>query len=409
MEVASSESNVSHKVYQWSPPTCHQYLCCLTKGPKGYGFTLCKNRDKPGLYVIKVKKGLPAEKAGLWNGAYIMEVNGINTKGKSIEDVGQMIATSDTTRLLVVFKDTYLCHTMCKIPRITVYLKDPLLQPLSKATAVNEKLEKSENIAMSALVKDFQAHDLEREKIIAGYDPRLEEQDEPSATKDANDIVIHCDGIDGEKQKLLFEGILQHSVELFTLKRNTMLLTCQSAEEVDRILATGEFKIDGKELHVEAWNESSFEVDAYHMKLEGLDENTPFKLVSLFIELNSGRRHLDFDVDYAIDGREAIVTFCKPIAWKVFQKTCSICKLYGRAILATPLQMTKWLCVEGFPSSTNMFTLHQYFQKEAEICGGNINRMSMEEHKQMAYLQFDSSEGKLKSQNVINILFSRCS
>ena len=46
----------------------------------------------------------------------------------------------------------------------------------------------------------------------------------------ANDIVIHCDGIDGEEQKLLFEGILQHSVELFTLKRNTMLLTCQTAE-----------------------------------------------------------------------------------------------------------------------------------------------------------------------------------
>uniref|UniRef100_UPI00358F6F10 uncharacterized protein n=1 Tax=Myxine glutinosa TaxID=7769 RepID=UPI00358F6F10 len=208
-----------------------------------------------------------------------------------------------------------------------------------------------------------------------------------------NDILIHCDGIDGEKQKLFFEGILHHRVELFTLKRNTMLLTCQTAEEVNTILATGKYKIDGKELHIEARNGSSFDIDAYHVKLEGLDENTPLKLVTSFIEQSSGCSHLDFNVDYAKNGKAAIITFLQPIAWKGFQKACSSRKLHNRDILATPMQMTKWLFVEGLPSNITMAALHQYFQREAEICGGDINNILMTKDNQMAYLQFDSSEG----------------
>uniref|UniRef100_UPI00358F2ACA uncharacterized protein n=2 Tax=Myxine glutinosa TaxID=7769 RepID=UPI00358F2ACA len=378
----------SHKAIQSCSPNHHQYLCCLDKGHRGFGFTLCTNKDKLEHYVKKVKGR--AEKAGLWNGAYIIKINGINVEGKRPEDVAHMISTLETINLLVVTEETYHCHKICKIPLTTLHWKESVLQPAPKAADKKEKQDNSANIMKSAAIHSL---DSEESNFTAEHFALSEERDEPSTKKGENDILIHCDGIDGEKQKLLFEGILHHRVELFTLKRNTMLLTCQTAEEVNTILATGKYKIDGKELHIEARNGSSFDIDAYHMKLEGLDENTPLKLVTSFIEESSGRSHLDFNVDYAKNGKAAIITFLQPIAWKGFQKACSSRKLHNRDILATPMQMTKWLFVEGLPSNITMAALHQYFQREAEICGGDINNILMTKDNQMAYLQFDSSEG----------------
>uniref|UniRef100_UPI00358EF86F uncharacterized protein n=1 Tax=Myxine glutinosa TaxID=7769 RepID=UPI00358EF86F len=272
----------SHKAIQSCSPNHHQYLCCLDKGHKGFGFTLSTSKDKLEHYVKKVKGR--AEKAGLWNGAYIMKINGINVEGKRPEDVAQMISTLETINLLVVTKETYHCHKICKIPLTTLHWKESVLQPVPKAADKKEKQDNSANIMKSAsihsldleesnftaeyfalseerdqpstkkesvlqpvpkaadkkekeddsanIMKSASIHslDLEESNFTAEHFALSEERDEPSTKKGENDILIHCDGIDGEKQKLLFEGILQHSVELFTLKRNTMLLTCQTAE-----------------------------------------------------------------------------------------------------------------------------------------------------------------------------------
>uniref|UniRef100_UPI00358FE72D Na(+)/H(+) exchange regulatory cofactor NHE-RF3-like n=1 Tax=Myxine glutinosa TaxID=7769 RepID=UPI00358FE72D len=111
----------SHKAIQSCSPNHHQYLCCLDKGHRGFGFTLCTNKDKLEHYVKKVKGR--AEKAGLWNGAYIIKINGINVEGKRPEDVAHMISTLETINLLVVTEETYHCHKICKIPLSTLHWK----------------------------------------------------------------------------------------------------------------------------------------------------------------------------------------------------------------------------------------------------------------------------------------------
>ncbi|XP_007957868.1 Na(+)/H(+) exchange regulatory cofactor NHE-RF1 [Orycteropus afer afer] len=82
-------------------------LCCLEKGPNGYGFHLHGEKGKVGQFIRLVEPGSPAEKAGLLAGDRLVEVNGENVEKETHQQVVSRIrAALNAVRLLVVDPDT---------------------------------------------------------------------------------------------------------------------------------------------------------------------------------------------------------------------------------------------------------------------------------------------------------------
>ncbi|XP_012893499.1 PREDICTED: Na(+)/H(+) exchange regulatory cofactor NHE-RF1 [Dipodomys ordii] len=78
-------------------------LCCLEKGPNGYGFHLHGEKGKVGQFIRLVEPGSPAEKAGLLAGDRLVEVNGENVEKETHQQVVSRIrAALSAVRLLVV-------------------------------------------------------------------------------------------------------------------------------------------------------------------------------------------------------------------------------------------------------------------------------------------------------------------
>ncbi|XP_004693532.1 PREDICTED: Na(+)/H(+) exchange regulatory cofactor NHE-RF1 [Condylura cristata] len=82
-------------------------LCCLEKGPNGYGFHLHGEKGKTGQFIRLVEPGSPAEKAGLLAGDRLVEVNGENVEKETHQQVVSRIrAAPSAVRLLVVDPET---------------------------------------------------------------------------------------------------------------------------------------------------------------------------------------------------------------------------------------------------------------------------------------------------------------
>uniref|UniRef100_A0A8C3CGJ1 SLC9A3 regulator 1 n=1 Tax=Cairina moschata TaxID=8855 RepID=A0A8C3CGJ1_CAIMO len=78
-------------------------LCCLEKGPDGYGFHLHGEKGKPGQFIRLVEAGSPAERSGLLAGDRLLEVDGANVERESHQQVVERIrAAAGSVRLLVV-------------------------------------------------------------------------------------------------------------------------------------------------------------------------------------------------------------------------------------------------------------------------------------------------------------------
>ncbi|KAI4904562.1 hypothetical protein NFI96_029625 [Prochilodus magdalenae] len=98
--------SLPHKDVQANLP-CPR-LCVLHKEDTGFGFNLACVQNEPGTYIGQVAAGRAGERAGLWEGDVIVEVNGQNVEQEHFEEVLRLIKKGGTPlRLLVVERTGY--------------------------------------------------------------------------------------------------------------------------------------------------------------------------------------------------------------------------------------------------------------------------------------------------------------
>ncbi|KFQ23162.1 Na(+)/H(+) exchange regulatory cofactor NHE-RF3, partial [Merops nubicus] len=99
-------------------------ICKMVKGPSGFGFSLNMIKTKPGLFINEVQNHGPADRAGVENDDFLVEVNGVNVINESYDKVVARIQDSgDRLTLLVCSKDAYKYFQSQNIP-ITVSMAD---------------------------------------------------------------------------------------------------------------------------------------------------------------------------------------------------------------------------------------------------------------------------------------------
>ncbi|NWR81434.1 NHRF1 protein, partial [Centropus unirufus] len=114
-------------------------LCCMKKGPNGYGFNLHSDKSRPGQYVRAVDPDSPAEAAGLAAQDRIIEVNGVCMEGKQHADVVAAIkAGGDEAKLLVVDVLTDEFFKKCKVVPSEEHLAGPLPEPVANGDVGKE-------------------------------------------------------------------------------------------------------------------------------------------------------------------------------------------------------------------------------------------------------------------------------
>ncbi|KAG6925492.1 putative PDZ domain-containing protein PDZK1P1, partial [Chelydra serpentina] len=101
-------------------------ICRLVKGPSGFGFRLNETKNMPMQFIKEIRKGGPADAAGLEEEDILVEVNGMNVLNETYDKVVAKISDSgDRLTLLVCRKATYEYFKSQNIP-ITASLADQL-------------------------------------------------------------------------------------------------------------------------------------------------------------------------------------------------------------------------------------------------------------------------------------------
>ncbi|NXG21392.1 NHRF3 protein, partial [Grallaria varia] len=98
-------------------------ICKMVKGSSGFGFSLNMIKNKPGLFISEVQNHGPADRAGVENDDFLVEVNGVNVINESYDKVVARIRNSDGLTLLVCSKDAYRYFQGQNIP-ITASMAD---------------------------------------------------------------------------------------------------------------------------------------------------------------------------------------------------------------------------------------------------------------------------------------------
>uniref|UniRef100_A0A8D0L8B6 PDZ domain containing 1 n=1 Tax=Sphenodon punctatus TaxID=8508 RepID=A0A8D0L8B6_SPHPU len=104
-------------------------ICKPVKGLDGFGFHLNAIKNLPGQFIKEVKKGRPADTAGLEEDDILVEVNGVNVVNESYEKVvGRIHDAGDRLTLLVCSEEAYEYFKSQNIA-ITASIADPVSEP----------------------------------------------------------------------------------------------------------------------------------------------------------------------------------------------------------------------------------------------------------------------------------------
>ena len=96
-------------------------LCHLVKGDGGYGFFL---RDEDGVHVLdRIEDGGGADKAGVKNRDYVIEVNGENVESCDHDKVCNKNAIKNVSFLICFFHyEQYCIKYIVRLPQIRTKL-----------------------------------------------------------------------------------------------------------------------------------------------------------------------------------------------------------------------------------------------------------------------------------------------
>lgn len=145
-------------------------LCCLEKGPNGYGFHLHGEKGKVGQFIRLVEPSSPAERAGLLAGDRLVEVNGENVEKETHQQVVNRIRASlNAVRLLVVDPETDE-----RLQKLGVQIREELIRPQEgpgqaepPATA-EERGASSENEVQAAVPEPHESEKSHPERVSGG-------------------------------------------------------------------------------------------------------------------------------------------------------------------------------------------------------------------------------------------------
>ncbi|KAK2497515.1 hypothetical protein MC885_008925 [Smutsia gigantea] len=196
-------------------------LCCLEKGPNGYGFHLHGEKGKIGQFNRLVEPDSPAEKAGLlagdrlvevnvrtwrtrptgrWSGRrlrakdHIVELNGVCMEGKQHGDVVSAIkAGGEETKLLVVDKETDEFFQKCKVIPSQEHLHSPLPEPFTNGEIQKENshealAEVASESARPALARSTSSDN--SEELNSQDSPKKQGSAAPSSTSSSSDPIL---------------------------------------------------------------------------------------------------------------------------------------------------------------------------------------------------------------------------
>lgn len=146
-------------------------LCCLEKGPNGYGFHLHGEKGKVGQFIRLVEPGSPAERAGLLAGDRLVEVNGENVEKETHQQVVSRIrAALNAVRLLVVDPETDE-----RLQKLGVQVREEMLRVQEGPTqaeppaAAETQEAGGENEPQAAAQEPREAEKSRSERVSAGW------------------------------------------------------------------------------------------------------------------------------------------------------------------------------------------------------------------------------------------------
>ncbi|KAM6986718.1 Na(+)/H(+) exchange regulatory cofactor NHE-RF3 [Aplochiton taeniatus] len=119
-------------------------LCKMDKSPAGYGFHLNGIQGVCGQYIKEVVKGGAADREGLEDGHFVIEVNGVNVEQSTHEEAVALIRNSGSSLvLLVADKATY---EQLKARGTAIAARPPRASPVPKhqPAALEEVIEEAE-------------------------------------------------------------------------------------------------------------------------------------------------------------------------------------------------------------------------------------------------------------------------
>ncbi|XP_007439349.1 Na(+)/H(+) exchange regulatory cofactor NHE-RF4 [Python bivittatus] len=99
-------------------------LCCVSKGPNGFGFSVSAPEGVTGIFQLSVLQDGPAHKAGVLHGSWLLELNGVSVKNWTTAQLNQKLKQSSSPMgLLMIDSRSEEAYQQCGV-KVTAALAD---------------------------------------------------------------------------------------------------------------------------------------------------------------------------------------------------------------------------------------------------------------------------------------------